>query len=611
MCTEWQRPKTTRLYLQPPKSERFYTLWREGKVVFGEIQQPITEYDAQTSAGIWFTDERGCAFEYHKGAFFVREDGIPVHVLKHKLKHRLFVTIESFGAPGRRSSCYVKLTVKNPTELDIESKIGFLLRTDLEKNLIFQSPDLYASYSPDIATWRDIAPTWREVDGGYADDDRVLMCDTDIDFAFDEKTGSATANVKVPAGESVTAVFAYDIGRTPDTDYESRRAETVKYWGGELARINSLPDSIAGDADKVKLIKNLTVQLLQCFCYPVGEDFLLERQGGLQRQVWAFEAISVLESLDRIGSFEDYIEPIIDTYFGVFHNETGEITPLSISWAMITGNALYSFAKYAVTAGKAYFEKYRDRAFASFEWIKNTRASTVASDNTVAGIFPAKSSCDDPLVFQSWCNTDTFNLRGIHELYQCFAHFGDSAANEIKAEYEDYLSVMRGLWQRLSDKEKSDEISIPHSPIVPEELIASKFLFGDFSGYLVEGIDMPLEDAMRVLNYYTRRGFFKGGLYDRMPDHKSVGSSKQNLDEDGKCLVWYVCVHEYYWFYYFLRHGMKDKCEEIMRDNLLYAITDEYYMVERFNIRDPWFAPWSPNASANGRTINMLLDLYS
>ena len=35
------------------------------------------------------------------------------------------------------------------------------------------------------------------------------------------------------------------------------------------------------------------------------------------------------------------------------------------------------------------------------------------------------------------------------------------------------------------------------------------------------------------------------------------------------------------------------------------------YMVERFHEDNPWFIPWSPNASANGRLITMLLKYYS
>ncbi len=34
--TEWLRPRTTRRYLHPPAADRMFTLWTEGKVLFGE-----------------------------------------------------------------------------------------------------------------------------------------------------------------------------------------------------------------------------------------------------------------------------------------------------------------------------------------------------------------------------------------------------------------------------------------------------------------------------------------------------------------------------------------------------------------------------------------------
>ena len=31
---EWQRAKTTRRYIHPPKAERMYTLWADGKIIY-------------------------------------------------------------------------------------------------------------------------------------------------------------------------------------------------------------------------------------------------------------------------------------------------------------------------------------------------------------------------------------------------------------------------------------------------------------------------------------------------------------------------------------------------------------------------------------------------
>ena len=54
------------------------------------------------------------------------------------------------------------------------------------------------------------------------------------------------------------------------------------------------------------MIKHLTAQILQCFCYPVGESFLLCRQGGLQRFIWPFEALFAMEAISRIGDYDDF-----------------------------------------------------------------------------------------------------------------------------------------------------------------------------------------------------------------------------------------------------------------------------------------------------------------
>lgn len=118
------------------------------------------------------------------------------------------------------------------------------------------------------------------------------------------------------------------------------------------------------------------------------------------------------------------------------------------------------------------------------------------------------------------------------------------------------------------------------------------------------------EDIDKVLCYGMRKEKIYKGLYDRMPDKNQGDSVRYNLGADGKCKVWYVCNHEYYWFNLFLKRGKREKLREILEANEKYAMTDEYYMTERYNMQNPWFAPWMPNASANGRTILMTLDFY-
>ena len=46
-------------------------------------------------------------------------------------------------------------------------------------------------------------------------------------------------------------------------------------------------------------------------------------------------------------------------------------------------------------------------------------------------------------------------------------------------------------------------------------------------------------------------------------------------------------------------------------DSLLqYNVTTEYYQCERYDDHDAYISQWMPNASANGRVLDMLFDYY-
>ena len=603
-------------------SERMYTVWREGKIMFGECEVAVrNQYFDLISAGMWFLNHELSPFDFHECELFQREDGIPTHGFGFKLGAlgALDFKVEMFSDFERVPAAHIKVRVENNTFNSEEAKFGFMLRTGKEGELIFAAPDVYRSYAPDIEVWREKSATWSYCDGVFTDGAREILKQGNMNFEFSPESGIASTAFTLLPGEAREVVFTFDIGKAKPVDYEKNKAASIAAWERELARINKISDSVRNNAPVFRAIKNLTVQLLQCFVRPKGVDFVLARQGGLQRQVWVYETMPVLESLERLGDFDSYIEPVMDVYFTKFASESGEITPLAIPWAMATGNVLYSFGTYAIRRGeKAFFEKYRDAAYRAYLWIKSTRAATKAEPGVVEGLFPPLRACDDELKFQSWCSTDTFNVRGLDALAEAFAAFGDGAAEEIKAEAESYRARIMEIWAGFRDAQSGDELMIPFAPGVADEVIMKTYHFSYPTSYFVDSMDLPVEDAFRVIKAYTRLGMIKpdGTLYDRMPDRKveegaENGSSLYNFDENGKCIVWYVCCHEYMWFNYFHRHGMKDRCNAILRGVWQHAMTDEYYMCERYNQRDPYFVPWSPNASASGRTINMLLDYYS
>ena len=612
MKDRWQRPITTRRYLNPPRSERLHTLWLEGKLVFGEIYAPSgTEvYKNYISSGISFVlDKADGQLDFRRAKSKIRDDGIPIHTVVCE-KDGLSVSIEAFSSYKRIPECFIRLTARNISDRVAKRKLGFVLRTAPEYKLVRNSPDIYRSYSSEIGDWFALSPSFVPHGEIYRDGDKFLSISSPVSFDYDPEYGVSMAEISlVPSGD-FTCDFVFSEESAVCKSYDTAKSEVISAWQKELSALK-LPDALKKDKETERMCTHLVSTVLQCFNYAKGTDILLARQGGLSRMVWPFESVPVLSALCRLGDFDSYIEPIIHSYFYDMQSEEGEIVPFGIHWAMCTANALLSFSDYAKKRGEEYFRKYSDKAYSAFLWIKKTRASTVEEGNIIGGIFPPKRSCDDVLVFQSFANTDSFNLCGLAALKDAFAQFGDARAEEISEEYGDYLSVMQKIWKDIVKRGEGDEIRIPYTPLSDDQKVAESFVFGHFGAYLVESVDPPAEDVERVINYYTRRGFMKGGLYDRMPDKSISGSTVENLDENGKCIVWYMTVHEYFWFLYFMRHGMRDRAKEIIDDAISYAMTDEYYMLERYKETDPYFVPWSPNASANGRLLNMLLDYYA
>jgi hypothetical protein len=70
--------------------------------------------------------------------------------------------------------------------------------------------------------------------------------------------------------------------------------------------------------------------------------------------------------------------------------------------------------------------------------------------------------------------------------------------------------------------------------------------------------------------------------------------------------VWYTTSAELGWMRAWLRVGRRDMARKALESSMLTAITDEYYVGERYHDANPWFYPWSPNASGMGRILMMI-----
>lgn len=603
--SSWQRPKTTRRYVHPPKAERMYTIWAEGKIILSQIEKGIDfrSYPHLECNGIWpVHGEDDQPFDFRFCENRIPENGTPIHGLIHRLD-QLCVELEVFCSVERKPTCFLRIRITNNGTESLQHPFALLMRSGKEKQLVYGSPDVYKSYMPDVNVWKNAPVTWRRLGNQptmtLTDEDVFLLANTEYPMIWDGNAGALRFDVSLAAGESAELVFAFGKGGILPFDYAQEKKRTIDFWDRELTRLNKLPISITSNPEVFRAVQNLTVQLLQCFCYRVGENNLLARQGGLQRLIWPWESIFSLEALSRIGDFSDYIEPVLAYYFDVLQAPNGEIRPAGEGWANITASALYSFAKYCLTCSTRFYYRYRDHAMAAFDWIKRTRASSVTANGCFSGLFPPMRACDNELQFQAWMTTDIVNLDCLNAFADLAEHFNDPRAGEIRKEYQDYYQVMHRLFEQFEQEaEGSDQLRIPLCPNGNDKPLLDDFYFYFNHGRFTAAGIVKDEDTQRVLNYLINHGIYRNGLYGHMPYR------------DGNTHIWYTSNPEYYWFFTWLRLGDRKRAEEILEAQFRYSMTDEYYMIERFADNDPYFTPWSPNASANGRTIIMMLNLY-
>ena len=607
MESKWLSPITTRRYVHCPKAERMYTIWSEGKIIFGEMMESFDGekyWDEVPCSGIWFVDNNKNQFDFKKTVNHFRHDGIPVHSVEHNMDG-IKVDIEAISNICRKPTCFIKVTIGNTTGKAITQKLGFYLRSGLEGTLVYGAPDNYTSYNPDVNVWKEHKSDWKNQDGIIKYGEEFITVKSDFSFGFDNETGYGEFQVSLNANDEKEIYLSFGKGEAFDFDYESEKVKTIEYWENELSKLTLLPENVKNDPKVFSIIRCLTAQILQNFCYYPGWEYMVLRQGGLQRRIWLWEAMCALKVLPTIGDYDDYVDEIVRFYFEKLQQENGEIITLGEPWANATSSALQTFVPLALKKGKEYFEKYRENAYKAFRWIKETRALSLTMDNMVDGFFPSMQGSDAKVVFQNWWFTDTCNIAGIRQLLNLFEHFGDSAADEVRAELEDYLATFKKYLDKAKEDSKDKEyLYIPLSPNGDTPEFRKTFAFDGLIIGVGSMVAETEEDMDRIFKLYDLEGRVDhdhGMLCTMMRPGASVSNPKD-------LPVWYVGSTEYSLYYFYKKFGNKEKMKACLESTYKFAITDEYYMVERYSEQDPYFAPWSPNVSENGRFIELLCD---
>ena len=609
----WQRPFTAKRYLHPPFAEQFITMWPDFRIMAGDIGEKHTYYGNYISSAFRLLAGRELESpDFKKTVYHVREDGVPVHSISSDMGEYM-LNMESFCDIRRLPAAYSRVTVHNRNAWRVSGELAVVARTGSEIPLTGIGTDGYTSFSGEVGDWRLLSNTFNYNDNLLSDDR------SEIRFKGTERFHPVwqvseqgfpwhlrpvlRLHFTLEPGETISFDVMFRRGETADFDYDAEKKKTEAFWLGELKKIKSRPDT---DNELIQnVINNLVAQCLQMFNRPAGKDYVLPRQGGLERAIWPVEAMEYLMALDRMGLY-DYTEKAYDLFFNVMQEKDGadagivrhlETHP---RWASNTGGALWGLSRHIIFRDdKKVFDKYRNQAMLAFEWCEKMRSHQ--TEGSVHGIFPPMKATDWGGEYQSWCWTDAIYLQAYKWLARMLEKYKDPDAKKVKAAYGNYLSVMRDVLQKEIDSNTlKDEIIISNraGKVMSDPPLGPYFCDGP-AMLIRSGVIQPNSEVSKLVeNYFQNRGYFKNGLTGLMNDIANPH-------------VWYTNFSDMFWFEHWMRIGEREKAQQTLEAQFKYAMTPEYYMNERYAANDPYWTPWLPNASANGRTIMMLFGWYN
>ena len=591
---KWEKPKTTRRYLHGPFAERLLTFWREGKIVFGEVEHRddwSLDYRKDLHAhAAWLVHGAGDEpFDFREARMSTPKGGEPDHSQKWRAGD-LEVELAACAPFGRKPSAFVRLSVRNVGEKPLVEPFAFLLREGLESKLVFSAPDVYKVFNPSVADWNGISPGgWRR-DGDVMRHGERFAAFGGAPFDWDAEKGAARFSLDIAPGEAKVVEMELGKGEAVGAGYDAARSKMLLEWEKELAKLR-IPSALSGQS--ARIVRNLAVQMLQCLSMPTKGDFVLPRQGGLQRYVWPGDADCFLEGLDAIG-YGEYVAACIDFYYSHCQRESGEAGPFKNNWAGDTASVLKSFARHCTATGDAAcWRRWRDAAFKGFEWIQAKRAEG-------GGMFPSMKATDHPAVLRAWGSNDLKGLEAYVAFAGASAKFGDPRAAEVSAAEADYRAAFAKTMDVCRAKAAGkDEFEVPITADGNDDPFLEVHMFYLHPGRFAENGLLSTDEMLRLRTWLLRRGYANAnGLY----------ANQLSTDMSRRDHIWYTTWSELQWFRAWRRKGRYDLAAQALEACLKYALTDELYVGERYHDANPWYYPWSPNASGSGRIVMMLLE---
>lgn len=190
--TTWQRPKTTKVYLQRPLSERIALLCPDFKLLSLPLQDNGLHVGQLGVGLLLLHGEEMVGFDLDETVFRPVECGIPIYETVNR--GECLTKFEAFALGERNPTLYFRVTLENDSDERVESSIGLLPRSGQEKYMLNQHQEGYSPYRPNEKNWYMLKRTWLSSGRRIAESDMgQLYVDIDADWITRSKNGHSFA----------------------------------------------------------------------------------------------------------------------------------------------------------------------------------------------------------------------------------------------------------------------------------------------------------------------------------------------------------------------------------------------------------------------------------
>ncbi len=373
--------------------------------------------------------------------------------------------------------------------------------------------------------------------------------------------------------------------------YQKAEATAVRKW---RAILKGLPEIELGSERENAFVEAVRLNNLQLLLEHDG--MLRPCQGGSSERfyVWVWEAMSSLRPMLSLGHFKE-VRKVIEFIFtlqdggcppiGNFTTTAGAIGTSGPKWANTTGAALALAADYLLLSGdKSFAKTYLEKMLRAADWIVGEIRATRIKGSSTYGVMPLARSTDGDVgqvIF-----TDAWSLCGLMRLCLLLRQIKHPKARYYCGECEQYKHDLEAVLESI----KQPDGFIPRSYGADSSQVCHNFRFTCTPlECCAAGIFPANDEKMRNYQAWLEKHAYEG-LFCSPITHG----------------IFYIGNNELTVMKMFMEQGKEKAAWAAAQVFRRFAVTPDLFLTqERYSQDDERFTAWQPNASNNGRILEM------